>query len=649
MAQREQLEVNIQTTYDDKGLEKGLRSVEKLQEAVRKRSESTSASTKGLADSFKGLSSGLKQITAGSKSVSSGLGGMTGALGGATSALGLIGVGVGVATGLFLTFYGAIVKVSEGMSDLAWAMDDMSARMGGSFDDMSRLYGIAKVSRLDFDKMSTTVEVLDLKMSMLQTTEGRVGKAMERIGVAYKDANGKFRDTVDVFEDLVEVGAKMDRVSLSAFATDVFGRLGAANFIRQVRDLQEKMAILQRQAGDYKPNMDGWLKIAKIINEIRIGIDVLKAKLGDAFLPLAEQLYPAIRGLILFLNTSKEVKTAFEVLKAQLHIVGIALAWLIDIFIGLMKLPYNFTEAMKNMSGRALFYAFEAGRGIIMALGIAFNTAEAFAVALAQSIGSAFGDMAKGAVDGVVDGINGTIEAIEGLINGVIDAIDDFLGGINTITSAAADFIKKPELATNLGIDKRVSLDRVKNTVSGFGAKAGDAAKALGDAAGDTAADVIRNQGLSKLGNALKNISGMDNPFRDWIPEGGMLDDFKTDFGDGNLEYEHQEIGDAAGDTADKLKDLGDEVGKQTQAYKVLYGTMFGQGKGFFSMLGASTQPRFSSYSSAGITYGTTGGLTGITIQNMNVRDERDIQRVAEQLDKLQKKDSRKKGTAYGF
>jgi len=646
----EKLKITLE--YDAKNKKAIDDAVDKLKE-LGKVTTASSASTSSLATSMSKLAGSLG-LTGGA------IGGVSKALMGMAGATAIATAGISVLIGILVALGKSLADIAKFSMDFSWQLRDTAMRTGSTIQQMSKFNFVAKRSGMTLDELSKTIEVFDLKVSNMQSAGKKTKNALARLGIEIADNNGKLRTSIELFEETMKQMEKMGTTDISEVGTDIGGRLGSARMIRIARGFSEKL----RDANKYAQLLDSypfgnWIALKGVAQDIAGLFEIFKLQIGEAILPLVEQILPAFRSLF---NAIVHSNNAMGFMKELFEIIGVYIGFILDklqawfrigdaiftlftdLFSGTMtmgeawsKLMNSIFQALKGMVARpliwvwnkfALFFAQVAEWGMDMV-----NT---YAEQI-NKVGTFINGMVGAVTSGIAGIINMAIDGIAGMINWIIGKINQMLSSVNWLTNKISDITGG---AVDIGTDLRlnqVSFGGAKDWVSGIASRVTGISDSLfGDLAGSMTRDL----------QTLSNYFRQENPFEDWLFERGGVDAPAIEPPDTDA---YSRVIDGFNDVAKSAGKVNKELKKQVQAYQVVYGQIFGT-RGFFDLLGQVRQPTYPSFKTgAGVELATTGGLTPITIQNMTVRNDTDIVRIASELDKLQKKDARKKGFAYGF
>lgn len=650
----EKLKITLE--YDAKNKKAIDDAVNKLNE-LGKVTTTSSASTSGLAKGMTKLAGSLG-LTGGA------IGGVTTALLGMASATAVATAGISILIGILVALGKSLADIAKFSMDFSWRLRDTAMRTGSTIEEMSKFNFVAKQSGMTLDELSKTIEVFDLKVSNMQSAGKKTKNALVRLGIEIADNNGKLKTSIELFTETMRAMEQMGNTDVSEVGTDIGGRLGSARMIRIARGFSEKL----RDANKYAQLLDSypfgnWIALKGVAQDIAGLFEIFKLQIGEAILPLVEQILPAFRSLFSAIVHSNN---AMGLMKELFEIIGVYIGFILDklqgwfrigdaiftlfadMFSGTMtmgeawsKFMNSIFQALKGMVARpliwvwdkfALFFAQVAEWGMDMVATYAEQI---------NKVGTFINGMVGAVANGIAGLINLAIDGIAGMINWIIGKINEMLSSVNWLTNKISDITGG---AVDIGTDLRlneVNFGGAKDWVSGIASRVTGISDSLfGDLAGSMTRDL----------QTLSNYFRQENPFEEWLFERGGVDAPAVEPPDKNV-YERllEDTGNALGKVAKSAKKVNDELNKQVQAYQVVYGQIFGA-RGFFDLLGQVRQPTYPSFKTgSGIELATTGGLTPITIQNMTVRNDTDIVRIASELDKLQKKDARKKGFAYGF
>lgn len=121
----------------------------------------------------------------------------------------------------------AVGALAHAAMEGAEHVEHLSAEIGLSVEDLTRLQYVGKRVNLSIDDMATGVKFLSRQMVKGEDDIGKASKALDRLGISSRDATGKIRPTIDVLLDVSDKFSRMENgATKTATAVELFGRGG---------------------------------------------------------------------------------------------------------------------------------------------------------------------------------------------------------------------------------------------------------------------------------------------------------------------------------------------------------------------------------------------------------------------------------------
>lgn len=167
----------------------------------------------------------------------------------------------------------SVSEIAEGMMNASSAL----AAAGNSFDKSVALLAAANTTIQDAAKASTGLRTITARLQKTDTELDELGEAMtesayaDLVGaltkhnVALQDANGEYRDTYDILQDIAAIWDTMSTTEQAALAELVAGnrqRNVFSSIISNFDVASGAMQEMQRSAGALKESYDEWLNSA---------------------------------------------------------------------------------------------------------------------------------------------------------------------------------------------------------------------------------------------------------------------------------------------------------------------------------------------------------------------------------------------------
>lgn len=176
-------------------------------------------------------------------------------------------------------------ETAADMADLGYTFQyaGAQAKLGGaSIEDLAAMTGIMADQGIKGSKAGTTLRTAFV--NLLSPTDGAAA-AMEGLGVAWKDAEGKARPTMEVINDLQRATQGLSDLEISDLSTTLFGKTGTAGMsmvlkttVGELDDLtvalENSTGTAARQAAEMRQTMEGQL------DQLGDSWDAIKLKIG---------------------------------------------------------------------------------------------------------------------------------------------------------------------------------------------------------------------------------------------------------------------------------------------------------------------------------------------------------------------------------
>jgi hypothetical protein len=135
---------------------------------------------------------------------------------------------IGAAAGAASALAGLSAAVNKSLGRMD-ALGKAAQKVGIPVDEFSKLEYAAKLSDVSLESLTTTLARFSRSLSEISAGEQNdAGAALQAIGVAATDAQGKLRPTTAILEDVAEKFSGMrDGANKTALAIALFGRAGA--------------------------------------------------------------------------------------------------------------------------------------------------------------------------------------------------------------------------------------------------------------------------------------------------------------------------------------------------------------------------------------------------------------------------------------
>jgi len=352
----------------------------------------------------------------------------------------------GVVTGLAGMAYNAVTASDD--------LNTLAKQSGLATDEIQKFQYAADIVDVSTDDIVTSLKKMKKNMD---STSSDVQETWDALGVSVRDSNGEFRDSTDVFYEVLDALSKVENeTQRDVYAMALFGKNAdslagiiddGGSALRELGDEAERLGIVLDQS-----TLDN-------LNEINDKIDTIKntakgllaetgAKAMEALTPVFEQIIDAISRLFEWIgNLSTEnikmILTIASIVAAISPVAGI-ISSITGAISGILTIWPKITSAFSAVS------AFMAANPIALI---------AAAVAALALIIITNWDKIKPVLDNiktkVVDLINvikervkSNINAILGFVNKAIGAINKLINGVNKIGSAIGIKSNIPTMGT---------------------------------------------------------------------------------------------------------------------------------------------------------------------------------------------------------
>lgn len=374
----------------------------------------------------------------------------------------------------------ATKKIADGAGKVAEKTKTMSMAAGGALtalaglglkaaNDADELNTLAKQTGLSTEalqKMSYASELIDVDVSTITGAVAKMKKGLDsnadtfaEMGVSIKDANGDYRDTEDIFLEIVQALSKIDNeTERDIKAMKIFGK-SADELTGIIDDGGAALKALGEEASD-KGLIVSQEDLDKA-SELNDTIDKLKAtvsgSLGQAAISIATALTPVIEMVAAALEKVAEVISSMspEVVQIIAIVLGAvaAISPIAGIISGIMTAISAIIPIIAAVNAVIaanpvvlIIMGIVAAIAALVAAGVAlyknWDKIKEAAANLIKSIKETFQkivDFVKGfiekaknwgkdLIDNMVQGIKDKIEAVKDAVKGVADKIKGFLG-----------------------------------------------------------------------------------------------------------------------------------------------------------------------------------------------------------------------------
>lgn len=189
------------------------------------------------------------------------------------NALGAVGVTLGA--GAMASLYHDIIKATA-------ALDDMAEQTGATVEGLSKIQTIAKIGGHDFGSVSEAMGKMVKGLKGADEEGQAAGQALDFLGIKAKDANGKFRDSAEILQDVAKALAKYeDGGNKVALVQDLLGK-GGARYLSLLKDMAEEGDIAAKVTAQQAAEAE---KLEKNINRLYIAMEDARRETAMAWTP----------------------------------------------------------------------------------------------------------------------------------------------------------------------------------------------------------------------------------------------------------------------------------------------------------------------------------------------------------------------------
>lgn len=204
-----------------------------------------------------------------------------------------VGTAVGVGVAAATTALAALTYQSIQYAD---QLDELSARLGISTEQLSAWGYAAKLSGTSLDSLASAIPKLSKNMAAALDQNSRMGQLFETLGISVTDAAGNLRDVESVLPEIADRFKALDNdTTEAALAMELFGKSGAEllEFLNRgasgLDDFAQRAAELGIVVGE---------DTAAAAAEFNDKLDEMKGLATGLGLQIAEKLLPTMIDLV---------------------------------------------------------------------------------------------------------------------------------------------------------------------------------------------------------------------------------------------------------------------------------------------------------------------------------------------------------------
>lgn len=346
-------------------------------------------------------------------------------------------------------------KVSLAAGGALTALAGMGLKAAKDADELNTLAKQTGLSTESLQKMSYASDLIDVDVETITGAVKKMkksldsnAKAFEEIGVATRDANGEYRDTEDIFNDVIEALSKIENeTERDIKAMDFFGKSaddlagiiddGGAAMKALGDEAKNKGLIVSQEDLDKANQLDDTLEKLKA---------TVGGSLGQAAVSVAEALTPVIEMVAAALTKVAEVISTLSPETVQIIAIVLAAVAAISPIAGIISGIMTAISAIIPVI-TAINAVIAANPVVLVIMGIVAAVAALVAAGVALYKNW---DKIKEAAQKLVENIKNTFNKIKEFVTGFVekaknwgkDLIDNMVLGIKDKINAVKDAVK---------------------------------------------------------------------------------------------------------------------------------------------------------------------------------------------------------------
>ena len=186
------------------------------------------------------------------------------------------------------------VMIGSIATTMSWAgtMGSAGRAMGTTAQETAGLAVIARETGSDLDTMTTQVAFMARGLEDANGGLGTAGKALQTLGINFKDTNGKMRPTAELLQEVANKLSQMpDSLEKTALQMDLFGRSAkdvgkqmsaiASGGLTAAQEKAEKLGLVMSKA-----DAEGVKKLKTSLADIKLMSTGFAVSLGTELLPM---------------------------------------------------------------------------------------------------------------------------------------------------------------------------------------------------------------------------------------------------------------------------------------------------------------------------------------------------------------------------
>jgi hypothetical protein len=186
----------------------------------------------------------------------------------------------------------ALVKMTRSAINTADEMMKASQSIGIGVEELSRLRYAAELSGVSFGGLKSSLNIMNRNLVDLSGKGNSATKALAKMGIEARSADGKLRSSTDILKDMADVFQRMpDGAEKSALAMAVLGRSGA-EMIPLLNGGADAMNNLLKEANQFGIVIDE--RTGRKAEQFNDDLSRLKTMLQGVALQIASDLLPKL-------------------------------------------------------------------------------------------------------------------------------------------------------------------------------------------------------------------------------------------------------------------------------------------------------------------------------------------------------------------
>jgi hypothetical protein len=215
--------------------------------------------------------------------------------------LGMVGVvGAAAVAGIALVA-GATVEAVKATMEWGLQLDDVMDKIGGTTEEAAGLKVIADAVGMSVDDATRALNLMGKNLENVNGELGSSGKALDELNISFKNSDGTFRSSMDIFKDVATTLTAMpDGLTKTRYEMEIFGRSGAAmnDMLRLAADGGMQKFIDQAKAMGLAlsdTQVAGIERLSENMNVMKDQFTGFSVIIGSAFIP-------AMQGVVTWLG-----------------------------------------------------------------------------------------------------------------------------------------------------------------------------------------------------------------------------------------------------------------------------------------------------------------------------------------------------------